>query len=265
MPCAQLDGFELYYEIHGQGQPLVLIRGVGSTADNWYEQVPAFAPHYQVVIFDNRAIARSGDPGGEFSMADLAGDTVGLMDALGLERAHVLGLSLGGMIAQEVALSYPRRVDGLVLAATHCGGQNAVPAAPEIIEAFGRLLTTGDEEALAGAAKALFAPATLESRPRVLERYYETNAIYEVPAEVMMRQYGAVQGFDAWQRLASLTAPTLVLSGDQDALIPPVNSENLASQITGAKLVVIPGGGHQVLIEQPEAANQAILEFLAGV
>ncbi len=265
MPHAKVDGFELYYEVHGEGFPLVLIRGVGSTADNWYMQVPAFAPSYRVVIFDNRAIARSGDPGGEFSMKDLAADLAGLLDTLGLERAHVLGLSLGGMVAQEFALTYPERMAGLVLCATHPGGEQVVPAAPEIIDIFARLIATGSEEAMAEAATALFAPATLANRPDVLEPYYEVGARFEVPAEVMIRQFSAVQGFSSWEWLPSLSAPTLVLTGDQDALIPPVNSENLASRIPDAELVVIEGGGHQVLIEQPQACNQAILDFLAKV
>ena len=115
---------------------MVLIRGFGSNAEHWARQAPDFSHHYQTVVFDNRGIARSDQPKSDYSMNTLVGDVIGLMDALGLKKAHILGLSMGGMIAQRLALDFPERVAGLVLACTHCGGQHAVPASEEITKAL---------------------------------------------------------------------------------------------------------------------------------
>src|SRR4030042_3292285 len=118
MPKAKVKDINLYYEVHGSGYPLILIRGLASNADHWYFQVPAFSPYYSVVVFDNRGIARSDIPDLPFTISTMADDTVGLMDSLGIPRAHILGISMGGMIAQKIALKYPQRVNGIILACT---------------------------------------------------------------------------------------------------------------------------------------------------
>jgi pimeloyl-ACP methyl ester carboxylesterase len=264
MPYVERDGFSLYCEIHGQGDPLLLIRGLGSNLEHWYEQVPAFRHSYQVITLDNRGIGRSGDPGGPFSIADLAGDAAAVLAAAGAGRAHVLGLSMGGMIAQELALGWPEMVRGLVLVATHCGGGHKVLPTAETMELFNKLLTGKDLAEQMEGRKSLFAPETLEHRPGVLARYAKVAAAYQAPPEVMQRQWEAIQAFDTYDRLPSLAAPTLSLGGAEDRLVPPANAEILAQRIPGAKLKLIPQAGHQLLIEQPQEANAAVLEFLAG-
>ncbi|TET86915.1 MAG: alpha/beta fold hydrolase, partial [Desulfobacteraceae bacterium] len=116
MPKIKVQDIDLYYEIHGEGYPMVLIRGLGSNADHWYTQTPVFSSRYRVVSFDNRGIGRSDKPNEPYTISMMADDTVGLMDALGILRAHILSLSMGGMIAQEIALKYPEKVESLVLA-----------------------------------------------------------------------------------------------------------------------------------------------------
>jgi pimeloyl-ACP methyl ester carboxylesterase len=261
MPYAQRQGYRLYYETHGSGHPLLLIRGLGSNLDHWYPQLPAFKAHYQVVTFDNQGVARSGDPGGAMSIPSLAEDAAAVLDAAGAGRAHVLGVSMGGMIAQELALNFPRRVAGLVLCATHCGGREQTPPDAQITGLLAELFDPS------GKAPPDFnvlewSPST---PPEVLKRHEQLTAAYPASLEVMRRQWAAIEKFATCGRLPGLECPTLVLAGIDDRFIPPANDELLARLIPNAKLTLIPHAAHQVLVEQPQAANQAILEFLAGV
>lgn len=263
MPFLERDGFSLYYEIHGQGHPLVLIRGLGSNLEHWYEQVPVFSREYKVIVLNNRGIGQSGDPGGHLTIKAMAEDVAALIDDAGGGRAHVLGISMGGMIAQELALGWPEKVAGLVLAATHCGGKHKVLPTAETMELFAKLMTGKDFAEQMEGRKALFARETLQNRSDILERYAQVAAACEPPPEVMKRQWLAIQEFDAYERLPQITAPTLVLAGADDLLVPLGNAELLARRVPDARLCVIPKAGHQLVIEQPRATNAAVLEFLA--
>lgn len=262
MPRILIDDTSFYYETHGQGPPLLMIRGLGSNADHWYSQVPALAERYQVITFDNRGIGRSSDPGGPSSVAMMADDTLGLMDALGLERPHLFGLSMGGMIAQELAVGHPDRIESLILACTHAGGENQVRPEPWVLDLFLEMVRVGSPEARAAAAPTLFDPANLAQRPELARAYAEVSLKHPAGPEILMKQWEAVQGHNAYERLSLIQCPTLVLTGDADVLIPPGNSEILARQIRGARLAVVPGGGHQILVEQADACNRIVLEFL---
>lgn len=265
MPHVDVGDTSLYYEIHGHGQPVVMIRGLGSNADHWYSQLPALAAKYRVIIFDNRGIGRSTDPGGQFSVAMMAGDTLGLLDALDLERPHILGLSMGGMIAQELAINHPGRVRGLILACTHPGGKKQVRPTKDVEALFLEMVYVASPEAKAAASPTLFDPKNLAERPEMAREYAQVSLKHPAGAEILTKQWLAVQGHDTHDRLDLIKAPTLVLTGDADVLIPPGNSEILARRIPGAKLAVVPGGGHQILVEQPGPCNQIILEFLQGL
>ena len=265
MPEIVQNNRRIYYESHGEGDPLVLIRGLGSNADHWYAQVPGLSGHYRVITFDNRGIARSSDPGGPFTIPDMAEDTVRLMNALGIEQAHVLGLSLGGMIAQEMAIRHPQRIKGLILVVTLCGGQHQVVAEDAVREKLQRMIVEGSVDARIMALDVFFAPRTIRERPQVLQAYAEVSMKYPAGMEILQRQWEAASRHDTYDCLDRIKAPTLVLTGEEDVLIPPGNSEILAERIPGAELLVIPGGGHQIMIEQPQACNQAIIAFLQKV
>lgn len=262
---AKIEDMVLYYDTVGDGYPLVLIRGVGSNADHWYEQAPVLSKEYRVIVFDNRGIARSSDPGGEFSISVMARDVIGLLDYLRIEKAHVLGLSMGGMIAQELAIQYPERVSGLILASTHCGGRHQIEAVAEVSSVFTDMIYTASDESRLKAAACLFDPETLENRPEVARKYSEISSKQPANTKILSKQWEALLKHDTFDRLPRIKTPTLVLTGKGDLLIPPENSEILAKRIPGAELKIIPGGGHQVLIEQPEACNAALLEFLRGL
>ncbi len=265
MPTVTVKGQPIYFESHGQGFPLVLIRGLGSNADHWYAQVPDLSAHFRVVVFDNRGIGRSGDPGGAFTIQAMAEDTVGLMDALEITQAHVLGVSMGGMIAQAIAVGLPQRVKGLVLVVTHCGGARQVRPTEEIARLVGEMVTVGSPESRIKALPAFFDAATLRSQPACVQTYAAVSLKYPADEKILTRQFAAIQGFDLYDRLPAIQAPTLVLASPGDVLIPPANSDLLASRIPHARLVSIPGGGHQILIEQPQACNRAVIDFLSAL
>jgi len=265
MPKVKVQGIELYYEVHGAGSPLVLIRGLGSNADHWYCQTPAFSPCYSVVTFDNRGIGRSEKPDVPYTISIMAGDTVGLMDAIGISRAHILGISMGGIIAQEIALKYPQRVHGLILACTHCGGGRTVRPSEEIARVFIEYILTGSEEAAQDIPKCLFTERTLREAPEVIKRYQEISSRFPPAPDTMIRQWEGIQGHDTWEDLSHVQAPTLVLSGSDDVLVPPENSKILAERIPNAQFQVIEGGGHQFLVEQADVFNRAVLEFLEAL
>jgi pimeloyl-ACP methyl ester carboxylesterase len=262
MPEMINGDLKLYYESHGQGDPLILIRGLGSNADHWYAQVPDLSALWRVIVFDNRGIARSGDPGGDFSIRDMVEDTAALMDGLGIEQAHVLGLSMGGMIAQELAIAHPGRVRSLILVVTHCGGRHAISPAAEVTEIMQRMIAENSDEARLAALPVFFGPRTLKDFPEVIEKYAEISMNHPAGAGILSRQIKAISGHDTYDRLPKITSPALVMTGAQDVLIPPENSKILAERIAGAQLRVIAHGGHQVLIEEPRECNSLIIDFL---
>ena len=262
MPYRQLDDLRIYYEVHGQGAPLVMIRGLGSNLDHWYAQAPTFSQYYKVIMFDNRGIARTNDPGGDYTVPMMAADTLGLMDGLELQKAYVMGLSMGGMIAQELAINCPDRVKGLVPFCTHCGGTEQVGPSPEVSALFKEMVFENTPEAKVKAASTLFDRQTLEHSPEIPTYYSEVSLKNPAKAEILIKQWQAVLQHDTFDRLPRITAPTLVITGAEDLLIPPANSKTLAEKIPRAELMIIPGGGHQILIEQPALCNEAILDFL---
>lgn len=265
MPIAKTENLDIYYEIIGQGEPLVMIRGVGSNVDHWYEQVPVLSQKYQLLVFDNRGIARSSDPGRSFSTKDMAVDTIALMEAVGIKKAHILGYSMGGMIAQEMALSYPEKVKGLILVATDCGISLRVRAKPEFSRLFTEMVRLGTNEAKQAAAACLFAKQTFETRPEIIQRYAEVSLRYPASQQILSRQWAAITQHEACDRLPDITSPTLAITGSEDALIPPENAKVMADRIPVAQMISIDVGGHLFLIEQPEAFNEAVINFLDGL
>ena len=265
MPIAELENLDIYYEIIGQGDPLVMIRGLGSNVDHWYEQVPTLSRKYQLLVFDNRGIARSSDPGGAFSTRDMAADTAALMESAGIESAHLLGYSMGGMVAQEMALNYPEKIKGLILVATDCGITQRIKARPEVSRLFSQMVSLGTPEAKLAAAACLYAKHTFESNTKVIERYNEVSMRFPASQDIMTRQWAAVTQHDACSRLQSISSPALTLTGSEDVLIPPENAKIMAEMIPNARMSTIDDGGHLVLIEQPQQFNQAVIDFLDGL
>jgi 3-oxoadipate enol-lactonase len=261
MPKQRVGDIDIYYEVHGDGPTtLVAIRGLGSNLTAWYEQTPEFARHFRTVVFDNRGAGRTDKPDTPYSIPQMAADTAGLMDALGIRRTALLGISMGGMIAQEFALHYPERLSCLILGCTHFGGSAVLQTDPAILSAVvAGANATPEQQKLQ--LKAVFSDDTIENRRDVVAKHEQVRAQFPIPLASYMRQVQAIQNFDASSRLASIKMPTIVIAGRDDRLVPAENSRMIAARIPGAKLVELPGG-HLFFVEHPAEFNRAVIDFV---
>ena len=262
MPHTAAPGFRMYYEEHGEGFPLLLINGLGSDHLEWLHQIPAFEARFRVVVFDNRGTGKTDVPAGPYTTAQMADDAASLLRALGISLAHVLGVSLGGMIAQEVALRYPGLVDGLVLGCTGPGGELSVRPSPEAMAAFALAKGQDREAELRRMLPFLYTDACIHERPDEIEGFIRRRLDHPTPPEGYLAQLSAAVTHDASSRLENVRARTLVIAGDADRLVNWENSVRLAGRIPGAKLVVLPGAPHRLFAETADAFNREVLRFL---
>ncbi len=262
MPKIEIDDAQLYYEIHGDGEPLILIPGLGAGRWLWFKQVPFLAPHFRTIIFDPPGVGLSRATKEAFTTRSLAATVAGLLDKLDIERAHVLGASLGGFVAQEFALRFPQKVMSLVLCCTSAGGMRHVPLRASVWEAYPANFHLSRNERIRKNLLLSFSPRYIAEHETEIERVMEMRLSNDVPDEVYMNQVRAGQSFDSSARVSNIEAPTLVITGDADQIVPFENSNNLQAAIPGAKLVIVPGGSHLFFIEQADAFNLAVLEFI---
>ena len=251
---------EIAYEVLGDGPPLLLIQGLGYGGRGWGPTLDALAEDFRVVAFDHRGFGASDRPPGPYTTAQLAADSVAVLDAAGIERAHVVGASLGGMAAQELALARPERVDRLVLQGTTPGGLRAYPMPARTVALFGEAASLGPAVALrrfVENALADDAPAELVDR---VVAYRSANL--PDPAG-WQAQAAAGVTHDALDRLGGIAAPTLVVHGTGDAVVDYRNGELLAARIPGARLELVPGAGHLLFWEQPELLARLVREHVA--
>jgi len=259
----QVGDIDIAYKKFGEGDPLLLIMGYSGTMDLWApEMLKELAAHYQVIIFDNRGMGETTASDKEFTIELFADDTRGLLDALGIERAHVLGWSLGTYIAQELTLMYPDRVEKLILYAGDCGGKEAIYPGPEIMEALGDTSASSRERGERLLAT-LFPEKWLKEHPD--PRTYFPEVTETSSPENIKRQYQAWQKWKGtYSRLAKITQPTLLITGAEDVNTPWQNSLMLIDLIPGAWLVQLKGGGHGVMYQYPKKFSRIVLTFLAS-
>ncbi len=253
----------LAHEVRGRGETVLLIAGLGRDRRMWDAQVPALAERFRVVTFDNRGVGGSFRPAGPYSAAAMAADAAGLLDTLGVERASVVGASLGGLIAQELALSAPERVAGLALLCTHPGLPSAVPMARDVLSRIVPEPSADPYERLLGAMRLAFGPAYWADHSGTLAEAARARLASLPSSEAWWAQAAAGASFSWGAR--RIAAPTLVMTGDEDLIVPPVNSANLRRLIPGSRLAVFPGGGHYFFTEQPGAVNRALIDFLSAL
>ncbi|MCS6806439.1 MAG: alpha/beta fold hydrolase [Acidobacteriota bacterium] len=262
MPKAQTNGIELYYEIHGHGEPLVLIAGFGVGLWVWYKQIPTLSQSFQVIVFDNRGAGQSDKPEERHTIRTMADDLAGLLVALGIQQANILGASLGGFIAQEFALAYPQMTRRLILCATGFGGPHYVLPSEDVLSAMSDMEGLGTEERARQNIRLFYSPTFIQEHPDEIEMLIRLYLENPMPEHARMNQLIAAMAFDTEARLSAITAPTLVLTADQDICVPPENSKNLAERIPNATLMTISGAGHGFFIEKADEFNRLVTEFI---
>lgn len=264
MPEAYVNGINMEYDVEGKGEPLVFIMGLGGSRRSWIFQKRAFRKYFKVITFDNRGVGGSDKPHGPYSTAIMADDTVGLMDYLDIEKAHVLGVSMGGLIAQEIALNYPERVNKLVLCCTFAYEPEG--HTPEYYEGLG-VENAHSRDALRclSARKIMANDYSLAFNNRLMRIVITLlSKVFAraLPEEGISEQFKALLNHDALDRLYMIQAPTLVITGNNDRIIKPESSAVLAGRIPDAKLVRVEGGSHAFFIGKYARFNREVLNFL---
>lgn len=255
------DSCDLHFEVEGSGEPLVLIPGFASGAWSWRHQAP-LAKEAKLITFDPRGVARSSNRGPAGTIRQIARDVAALLDHLGIERANVLGISFGGFVAQEFALRFADRISRLLLACTSYGGSGHVAPAPEVLMAFASTKGLNSADRIRQYISMAFTPKFLADSPAIVDEFCTLREQNVVPEDVYMTQLASAMQFDTSAEVGSVTAPTLVLSGDADTVVPPQNSRNLAAAIPGAELCIIEGGSHMFFVERAAEFNAAVIDFL---
>jgi 3-oxoadipate enol-lactonase len=255
---------KLAWERHGSGAPLLLIHGLGYARWGWEPVLPGLAERFDVLLFDNRGIGESDAPPGPYTVAEMAADAVHVLDEAGVERAHVLGTSLGGMIAQELALSSPERVDRLVLAATTPGGPKAYPMPQPTVALLAEAATLAPAVALRRFIENALSPTTVAERPEIVERILEHRLATAQDPAAWAAQAAAGVSFDAYDRLPGLTAPTLVQTGTSDVVVDPRNSLLLCDLLPNRDDAHFPPFGHLFFWETPDGFLHNVITFLEG-
>jgi pimeloyl-ACP methyl ester carboxylesterase len=247
------DGCRLYHELHGpaDGEPLILLEGIGGDIPGWRRNIPHLAEELRVIAYDFRGNGRSDKPDEPMTVATLVEDALDLLDYLGLDAVHVYGQSMGGMVAQQLALDYPRRVRSLILGCTHPGSGHAIRSRHPVPK---------DRPWLA-----LYSPGFAEEHPDHVTEDLRMGSRNPQPSHAARRQREAVDAWDAYDRLPALDVPVLVLHGTEDRMIDPANARILAERIPHARLVLLEGAGHVYHSEQAEAADAAVLDFLRSL
>jgi len=245
------DGCRLHVEVHGgpDRPPIVLLEGMGGDMPGWRRNIPTLAAELRVIAFDHRGNGWSDEPPGACTMATFVEDTLAVLDDAGAASAHVYGQSFGGMVAQELALTSPARVRSLILGCTHAGQAHMVGGAPPRVP-------------MGEPWRALYAPGFPDQHPEHVAEDLRAASSLPPHPRGPRRQWEAIRGWSAFERLGEIAAPTLVLHGAQDQVIPVGNGEQLAAMIPGAELVIVEGAGHVYHSERPEAADAAVLAFV---
>lgn len=260
MPFARVNDINLYYDETGHGGPVILLHGLGSCADDWQLQVQPFAERFRVITLDLRGHGRSDKPNQLYSIALFASDVAALMDALHIEAAHVVGLSLGGCVAQQLTLDFPARVRRLVLVNTFArvdmgGPLNAIALAARM----GVLSFLGLPAQAQMVARRLF-PKPEQAQ---LRQMAQARIAANDPA-AYRRSLAAIRAFDVRERLQQIACPTLIIAGDRDTTVPLRAKQLLAARIPHARLEIFADSGHATPVDQPDRFNELVLEFIEG-
>jgi 3-oxoadipate enol-lactonase len=263
MPTARNGTVELYWESAGTGAPVLLIAGQGMTLDAWWRTAHALGGSFRVLTFDNRDVGRSSRVPWPYSIAQMVEDAIAVLNAAGVEKAHVYGISLGGMVAQELALRHPHRVDTLVLGATTTGGPEAVLAEPQSMTFFVRAGAMAPEEAEWAAVPYNYSVRTRRNHGARIAEDIARRVQHQTESLAYLHQVAAAATHSTAGRLRLLRAPTLIVHGEEDLVVPPQNADRLAWGIRHAEVKVWPDAAHLYITDEPQA-DLHVREFLAS-
>ena len=260
MPTAKVGDINIYYEIHGKGEPLVMIMGGGGSVEWFYRDIPVFSREFKVIVFDNRGSGRSDKPDVPYTTEMLADDMAGLLDAIDIESAHIQGGSMGGMIAQQFALRYPKKVRSLILMCTYCGGPHSVMLNPEVMATWASMQSLPPKERMMETFRICLSQKFIDNNPALIQQMMKH--MMKRPDYMQTRQAEAVASHDTYNRLSEIKAPTLIIHGDADRGVPVENARILAYRIPGAELVILKNVGHMFMFEAEEEFHRLMLDFL---
>jgi len=265
MSIAKANGINIYYEIHGKGESLVLIAGYGANADSWFNQTPALSKKYRVIVFDNRGTGRSDKPDVPYTMKMMADDAAGLLDAIGIRTAHIFGLSMGSAIAQEFAINYPEKTISLILGCASSGAAHSVSGDPAVMMQLLNMKDskgTSPDEEVKILLPLIFTQGFIDKNKDKIGEFVKRRTEHPTPPFAYGRQGQAVIGHDTYDRLPQIKAPTLIMNGAEDRICPPENARLLASSIPNSEVVILEKAAHSFNSEVPEKTNSLILDFL---
>jgi 3-oxoadipate enol-lactonase len=262
MPKVKVGDINMYYEIHGHGEPVVFIHGIGGNMKIWFRHIPVYSDEFKVIVFDNRGLGRSDAPDIPYTMAMLADDLAGLLDINRIISTHIIGLSLGGGVAQRFALRYPERVVSLTLVSTDCGLEYGIQSKMENNTETERDSELTPEERRKKIALSTYSEGFIEKNPEIVQQYNKMFREYPPPLHGFRRLGDAFSNMNTYEKLPDIKAPTLILHGEDDKTILAENARLLASRIPGAELVIFKNIRHGVMYEAFEESNRVILDFL---
>jgi pimeloyl-ACP methyl ester carboxylesterase len=260
MAWANLNDVRCYYELLGQGPPLLLIPGLGVTSRVWEPIAPELAEHFSVILVDNRGVGRSKAIRHAMSLQDLTADLLELLDHLQVDRCHVMGLSLGGVIAQRLAADHPNRIDRIVLASCT---DRFTPYLRHVATLLGRSLWFQRASTFARTVEILgSSPEALDASPNLVEERVAAKCKEGVPARAVGRQLRCLACADLDLERDPIGAQTLIIAGEHDVLIPSCYARRMSHRIAGSRFMLVRGAGHNPLVEQPEVVLPEITKFL---
>jgi len=263
MPFHRVNGIQIYYEEHGSGYPVLLIQGLGYPSGMWFMQVPALSRHFRTIVLDNRGVGKTDRPDEPYSVPLMASDAAGLLGALGIQKTHVVGVSLGGYIAQELALGYPDLVDRLALLSTSCGGPIYLELTKALWDEIAKLAGLPPEQILRQGMSFAVTEKFFRDFPESIERSVGIRMENLQPLYAFTRQSNAAMNFDSRDRAHLIRQPTLILAGARDRVMPPVLTEELARKITQAHFKVFPNAAHLLFLEEADSVNRVLWDFLS--
>ena len=264
MPVVSTGEVELSYERSSSGPPLLMIMGMSGTALSWGE--PFLEPlrqDFETIVYDHRGVGESSPMEEPFTIAQLAEDAAGLLDALELDSAHVVGISMGGMIAQELALAHPERIRTLTLGCTYCGGEGSSLTSLEVVQRMAEARTSGDRERAIRASWEANVSAGFAADVDAYAAFHTRSPARRVAIPVIVAQVQAIATHDTYARLPGLTTPTLVVHGTADEMLPVENGRLIAAQIPDSRLEIFDGVGHLFFWERPEHSAELVREHAA--